>query len=465
MKKNRKRTLKLVSELLCLALAFCMIFGSLPTIAEETDATQTEAAKTVAVIKASKDIPRGTRITDEYLETVTVYNRNVPKNVISEPVKIISQYAKEDIAAGDYISSDMISTKAVNKANSELLLKDIEATKDEYVIVTNFIKPNTGEDVSSFIQELIDENPNKLIYFPDGEYLISYPICTSAAGKTSSGILLSDGAVIKASDNWKSRNGNGALICLGGSVNANDINTVGSYYTLSGGTLDGNGRAYGVQIVSGRESVIRNMCIKNTKIGIIIDRGANNGSSDCDFEDLTIIGEGKSGTVGVRVDGWDNTFTNIRIFNMAKGFECYTTGNLIKSIYVINTIDNSLFLQGTTGIYSNGNNWISECYVENCTTAYSMRLGSEIWDCVAKWTNDSCKNQTAFSFNGSNITVSGCYAQFFNADGITTSLVSDLNNDLDERYDFIEGTAVKGTITDETYKKYLRFDIPVIEVK
>ena len=37
-----------------------------------------------------------------------------------------------------------------------------------YVVVTDFITPNTGEDVSDAIQKIIDENPMRTIYSRSG---------------------------------------------------------------------------------------------------------------------------------------------------------------------------------------------------------------------------------------------------------------------------------------------------------
>lgn len=478
MNKTRKRSLRLLCELLCLALAICMIVGALPTVAEETAAPeQTDMPDTVTVIKASKDIPRGTRITDEHIEAVTVKNINIPKNIISDPAEVADQYAEDDIFAGEYISKDRISEKAVAKVNTDLLIKSIKESSDDYVVVTDYVIPNTGEDMSALLQDIIDENPNRHIIFPAGEYTISYPLCTPALAKQSVSILLADGAVIKASDEWKSKNGNNALIALGGAAAANNINMEGSYYTLVGGMLDGNGKAQGVRISSGRESVVRNICIKNVEVGVLVADGANNGSSDCDFEDVTIIGTGRSGTIGVSVIGYDNTFTNIRIYNMHKGFLCTSGGNLLKSIHVYNTTENALFSSSTVGIHTGSNQWISECYVENCATAYNFDKGSAVSNCVARWTSDICKSQTAFAFSGKNMTMSGCRVEFFNGEGIATALTSgyavkysEADTDhaskkaQDEAFDFIEGTAVKGTITNKSYRKYLVGDIPLIEL-
>ena len=60
----------------------------------------------------------------------------------------------------------------------------------QFVLVTAYVTPNTGLDVADGIQQCIDENPNKVIYFPDGEYLISKPILTSAHNTKSVSLKL-----------------------------------------------------------------------------------------------------------------------------------------------------------------------------------------------------------------------------------------------------------------------------------
>ena len=54
-----------------------------------------------------------------------------------------------------------------------------------YVVITDYVEANTGKDVSDAIQKVINENPMKTIYFPDGEYILAKPICTSARPATS----------------------------------------------------------------------------------------------------------------------------------------------------------------------------------------------------------------------------------------------------------------------------------------
>ena len=58
----------------------------------------------------------------------------------------------------------------------------------------------TGKtDVSAAIQRVIDANPNRTLYFPDGTYLLANPICTPAHPKKSVDLQLSNFAVLKAS--------------------------------------------------------------------------------------------------------------------------------------------------------------------------------------------------------------------------------------------------------------------------
>ena len=60
-----------------------------------------------------------------------------------------------------------------------------------YLIVTDYIKADSGKDVSDELQKLILDNPNRTLYFPDGVYLISEPICTPANPIHSVSLVLS----------------------------------------------------------------------------------------------------------------------------------------------------------------------------------------------------------------------------------------------------------------------------------
>ena len=151
----------------------------------------------------------------------------------------------------------------------------LHVPKNKDVVVK--VKADGKTDVSDALQKIIDTNPNRTIYFPDGIYLISKPILTPASPSKSVALELSNYAIIKAADNWSSSE---AMIRLGGKDPANDIKTPGSNYYLDGGVIDGSGIAKGISIDNGRETVVRNTAIKNVALGIHIKPGTNNGSSD-----------------------------------------------------------------------------------------------------------------------------------------------------------------------------------------
>ena len=450
MKKRTRSFWRVGRELLCVLLVLGMMVGMVPMTASEAE-NQTDTPATIKVAKLTKDAPRGTLITEEYVEVVTLKNVNIPSNVISDPEEIYSKYAKIDIYAGEFISEDQLSKTAVRPTNSGLLVKPLAECEDDYVIVTDYVRPNTGEDLSTFLQEIIDKNPRRTIYFPDGEYVIARPLRTSARGTKSTSIQLSDGAVIKAASglDWKNEGGD-ALICLGASEDANDIQSIGSYYTLIGGTLDGNGVTNGVSIDSGRETVVRNICIRNAKVGIEVKKGANNGSSDLDFEDITIIGQGRD-SVGIEVKGWDNTFSNIRIYNVKTGMDIQSEGNLVKGIYVFNEEGIFTGKTRTVGIKATGGtNWFSQCHFVNCAVGFYFTSGSPVWDSTATWTTNKIATQYMFQYSGRNLTVSGCRAEFCVGDGVDAKFVS---GDCDAQ--FIEGSSFDTTGVNSNYEKFV----------
>lgn len=437
-------------RLIGLVLAFVLAVGTIAVFAEETGES-TQTPDTIDVVLFAKDVARGTRLTEEHVKVVSMKNVNVPKNVISDTSKVISMFVTEDVYEGEYATSVQLSSKAVSKANSDLVKKEIKESKDDYVIVTDYVSPNTGENLSVFLQQIIDNNPNRCIYFPAGEYVISEPLNTSSVPNESVSLLLDDGAVIKAADNWKG-NGDNALICFGASASANDIKSVGSYYSIMGGTLDANGKASGVAITSGREIVVRNICIKNAKIGISTPRGTNNTSSDCDFEDIVIIGQGKSGTVGIYDGACDNSFTNIRIYDMATGVDG-SKGGEMKSIYVINT-EKSAKIADTTVGFTKGGPRMTLCYTENCAIGFSMGTSAILNDCTSVWTSDMCKKQQMFAKSSGYTMASGCRAEYYTGEGITTAFIKE-TADTNKGLMAMEGCIFNvEDVDDDTYTKY-----------
>ena len=280
------------------------------------------------------------------------------------------------------------------------------------VCVTDFVPADTGADVADALQALIDANPNRTIYFPDGEYLVSHSQCTPADPAKSVDLQLANYAVIKATEDFA----DGAVICLGGKDPYNTTWQAGSNYGLTGGVIDGNMIADGVSIDSGRETKVQNTSIKHTVVGLRIAYGANSGSSDADIRDINIIGNGAADSVGMVVEGFDNTFTNIRIGYVQTGVVMRSAGNSLTNIHPLYQIDWDKY-EGSCGfVEESGNNLYTYCYSDQFQTAFKIvGNGRSIYDnCFAYWWSGEGGNCTGFKVEGDsfNATVARCRLDF-----------------------------------------------------
>ena len=280
------------------------------------------------------------------------------------------------------------------------------------VCVTDYVAADTGADAADALQAVIDANPNRTIYFPDGEYLVSHPLCTPADPAKSVDLQLANYAVIKATDDFTG----GAVIRLGGKDPYNTTARAGSNYGLTGGVIDGSDIADGVSIDSGRETKVQNTAIKHTVVGLRILYGANSGSSDADIRDINIIGNSAADSVGMVIEGFDNTFTNIRIGYVRTGVVMRSAGNSLTNIHPLYQIDWDLY-EGSCGfVEESGNNLYTYCYSDQFQTAFKIvGNGRSIYeDCYAFWWSGEGGNCTGFKVEGDsfNATVSNTRIDF-----------------------------------------------------
>ena len=77
-----------------------------------------------------------------------------------------------------------------------------KAQQRDFIVVTDYVTADGSVDLSDELQEIIDSNPNRTIYFPDGIYRIDKPILTPASPDKSVALSLSNYAIIKAGPDW-----------------------------------------------------------------------------------------------------------------------------------------------------------------------------------------------------------------------------------------------------------------------
>lgn len=239
---------------------------------------------------------------------------------------------------------------------------------------------------SDAIQRLIDANPNREIFFPDGTYLLDKPVCTPAHPNKSVSLRLSAYAKFKAVPGWTNTE---AMVRLGGIHPANNIMLPGSWYWLKGGIIDGSGVANGISIDSGRETLVADCSMKGVRIGLHIKHGANSGSSDSDIRNVNIVGNNAPDSIGVLVDGYDNTLANMRIYAVAKGVVINSGGNCLRDIHPLLAMkkEHDFYSRSVGFEINSANNWMDFCYSDQFATGFKFgKNGGGVLDkCFCYW--------------------------------------------------------------------------------
>ena len=377
--------------MLCVSLLFVAALTSCNESAEEPDASEQAESATVEVLRLKSSVARGEKITTANFDKITLEASKTWIGAVSSPEDAIGKYALKDLEEGEFILSKYLSDTKPPEIAEKVILenKDMGFKDMGFIVVTEYLSANTGEDVGAKIQKVIDRNPKSVIYFPDGEYQTSIPIRTPADGDRSVSLKLSDNAVIKAHEDWEK--GNGAVIRLGGKHERNTNYIAGSNYYLEGGTIDGSGIADGVSIDHGRETSVRDVTIINTNVGLHVKKGANGGSSDADIENIRIFGNGKVSSVGLKIQGWDNTYSNMRIANVQVGVYIDTAANLLRDIQCtyISTPRLQPNYTSSQGFFDSGDrNWYDNCTSTDFATGFYIASNrSKLISCVARWTD------------------------------------------------------------------------------
>ena len=433
-----KKFRRILSMLLCAAMLLSVVMLSAcdknTNDGDQNDST--DSGVTVQAVRLRNTLAEGELIAARDVELADENDRNLPEGYITKRSDVIGKRMLKGAEKGTFLSASMIEggineDKENNEIDYEALRNElkaellaeleheiatggIDASSLGYVLITDYAMPNTGEDVSDAIQKAIDENPHRTIYFPDGEYILGKPIATSAHPDRAVSLNLSNFAVLKAADNWREQE---AMVRLGGAEAANNIHLAGSNYYFSGGVVDGNGRAKGIAIESGRETLITRTSIKNTQVGIHIKRGANSGSSDADIVTVNIVGNAKPDSIGVLLEGHDNTLTNMRIAAVQTGVLIKSGTNSLSNIhplfiYAPELHDRNPDMYGEVDLIdysksigfddvSNGTNWYDFCYSDQMATGFRFRSGSAVFqNCFVMWYNTNGSHEIGFDCTG-----------------------------------------------------------------
>ena len=405
----KKRSLKKIFTCaLCILLVLCStVLCGCDYVQEE----QSGEGELVEAVRITQGMPAGSLISSSFVERVEVNSAELPEGYITKETDAIGMYLTVDLVKGDFISADMLSKKSANSNttsntnntdNTNSTNENIsESTARElgYVIVTDYIAIGRGKEVSAGIQKIIDEHPNSTIYFPDGTYNVASPILTSSDPEKAVSLYMSNFAILKASALWSDPEQH--VIRLGAKDKSFDIDNVGSNFYLHGGVINGNNVAKGVSVEGGREVSIRYVSMKNVTQGLHIMYNEECPSSNVDVQTVNIVGAWLKDSVGVLVDGYDNTLTNMRVASFQVGIKLNGARNTLRNLHMLwRYRTDSYDYEDSVGFWDTSEgNYYDICYPDNFAIGFLTegRTVSVYNNCYAYWYSDT-EGETQIGF-------------------------------------------------------------------
>lgn len=398
---------KFRKSLLCVLLSFVVVLSVLLVGCNNADGTDAESVEEkVDVVRAVANIAANSRIGDDNVEIVSVNRADLPEGTILTKDDVVGKFATANIYAGEYFLPAKLSAKRVNSnttndkdTNADGLLNFKDAG---YVIVTDYVKPDTGKDVADDIQKLINDNPNSTLYFPDGEYILSKTITTSADPDKTVSFKLSNYAHFMPDEAWKiADNGDTVpLFHLGATDMADGIVNSGNHYSLEGGILDGKNVADAIWVSNAGDVSLRYISIKNAFIGIHVKGDDEGNGPTVDVHTVNIVGtahaknaetgEGRD-SIGVILDSNCNTLTNMRIANNQISIMLTGKDNMLRNLHPLYTSYYSDYaMSNWLDTYNNSvafydigtRNFYDNCYNDQFATGFYMGEDTaSIYDC------------------------------------------------------------------------------------
>ena len=379
-----------------------MVFSVLLVSCNEEEGTEADASEKVDVVRAVKDIAANVRITEDSVEVVSVTKADLPDGTILPKEDVVGKFTTTNIYAGEYfIPAKLAAKRATEKVEKDEDENDILNFDDAgYVLVTDYLKPDTGKDVAAEIQKLINENPNRTLYFPDGEYIVSKTITTSADPAKTVSFKLSNYAHFMPADTWTiGENGETApLFHLGATDMAEGIINEGNHYSLEGGIFDGKSVADAIWVENAGDVSIRYSSIKNAVIGIYVKGDAEGNGPTVDVHTVNIVGTGHAkdaetgegiDSIGVLLESNSNTLTNMRIASNQIAIKLTGNDNFLRNLHPLYTSYNYAVsnwqdtYNNSVAFYDAGTrNFYDNCYNDQFAVGFYMSENTaSIYDC------------------------------------------------------------------------------------
>ena len=390
MKKNIFR------NTVCILLCLLMLSGGFLVSCNKSDEPAGDngasTEEKVTVVRLKENIKYGAKVTSAKIEEVQVNKADLPEGTILNKEDVLGKFTLTAMYAGEYFLPVKLANERpadVDENGDAVIEEDdgiINFEDAGYVMVTDYLKPDTGEDVSDAIQQLIDDNPNRTLYFPDGVYMLSKPITTSADPAKTVSFKLSNFAHFKAMDSWETRSE--PLFKLGATDMTDEFASVAYHYSLEGGIFDGSDKADAIWVMGAGNVSIRYSSIKNTVVGIHVKAtDEDHNGPTVDVHTVNIVGSGTEDSYGVILDTNDNTLTNMRIASNLIAIKLTGSDNFLRNLHPLfifeSALNNEAVYRKSVSFYDVGKqNFYDNCYNDQFATGfYFGKDTASVLDC------------------------------------------------------------------------------------
>ena len=380
----------------CILLCLLMLCGGFLVSCNKNDEPTGDNGASneekVTVVRLKENIKYGTKVTSAKLEEVQVNKADLPEGTILNIDDVLGKFTTTEMYAGEYFLPVKLADKRPSNVdeNGDAIVDEddgiINFEDAGYVMVTDYLKPDTGEDVSDDIQKLIDENPNRTLYFPDGVYMLAKPITTSADPAKTVSFKLGNFAHFKAMDSWETRSE--PLFKLGATDMTEEFASAAYHYSLEGGIFDGSDKADAIWVMGAGNVSIRYSSIKNTVVGIHVKAAdEDHNGPTADVHTVNIVGSGTEDSYGVILDTNDNTLTNMRIASNLIAIKLTGSDNFLRNLHPLfifeSALNNEAVYRKSVSFYDVGKqNFYDNCYNDQFATGfYFGKDTASIMDC------------------------------------------------------------------------------------
>lgn len=407
MKLSNRFKRSLLCAFLCLTMIGSAMLSGCNGGEDSTDIPESNTEEKVEVVRLVENISAGIKVTSAKVETVTVNKADLPAGTILKAEDVIGKFTLTDMYAGEYFLPTKLSTIKISDDKDDDPVNDtINFADAGYVIVSDYVKPDIGVDVSDDIQKLIDENPNRTLYFPDGDYLLAKPLTTSADPEKTVSFKLGNFAHFKAAATWETRGE--PLLKLGADDMEDGIVNEGNHYSVEGGIFDGSNVADAIWVMNAGDVSLRYISIKNAVVGIHVQADEEGNGPTADVHTVNIVGTGTLDSIGVILDTDNNTLTNMRIAHNQIAIKLTGSNNFLRNLHPLYTYggeqtkDYPIHYNQSVAFYDVGTrNFYDNCYNDQFAIGFYMgKDTASVYDCCfSYWYRGTRSGETPIDHN------------------------------------------------------------------